>query len=56
MFIDKGYFREYMKNKERTYKGMYNYVNMLDAKEFYDYKIFLDTCKETGVEPTIVLS
>ncbi|MDK8277913.1 MAG: D-alanyl-lipoteichoic acid biosynthesis protein DltD [Peptostreptococcus anaerobius] len=55
MFIDKGYFREYMKNKERTYKGMYNYVNMLDAKEFYDYKIFLDTCKETGVEPTIVL-
>lgn len=55
MFIDKGYFREYMKKKEKVYHKMYGHVNLLEGKEFYDYKIFLDTCKETGVEPTIVL-
>src|SRR3712207_2031655 len=55
MFVDKGYFREYLNKKEKYFKNLYAGVDLKNAKEYDDYKIFLETCRQTGVEPTIVL-
>lgn len=55
VYVDKGYYREYMKGKDEGFRGFYSYVKLTDSKEYTDLKIFLDTCKDMGIKPTIVL-
>ena len=55
LYIDKGYYREYIHGKDEKFKDVYKYVDFSKAKEFDDLSIFLDTCKDLGIEPTIVL-
>lgn len=55
LYIDKGYYREYIHGKDEYFKNVYHYVDFKKAKEFDDLSIFLDTCKDLGIEPTIVL-
>ena len=44
-----------MKGKDEGFRGFYSYVKLTDSKEYADLKIFLDTCKDMGIKPTIVL-
>lgn len=55
IYVDKGYYREYILKKERYFKDFYSYVKVTDSKEYADFKIFLDVCKDLGVKPTIVV-
>ena len=55
VYVDKGYYREYMKGKDETFRGFYSYVKLTDTKEYQDVKIFLETCKAMGIKPTVVL-
>ena len=55
VYVEKGYYREYMKNKDEVFKGFYSYVKLTDSKEYTDVRIFLDTCRDMGIKPTVVL-
>ena len=55
LYIDKGYYREYIHGKDDKFRNIYNYVDLTSGKEFEDLDIFLDTCKDLGIKPTIVL-
>lgn len=55
LYIDKGYYKQYIHNKDDYFKDVYNYVDLNSSKEFEDLSIFLDTCKDLGIKPTIVL-
>lgn len=55
LYIDKGYYKQYIHNKDDYFKNVYNYVDLNSSKEFDDLSIFLDTCKDLGIKPTIVL-
>ncbi len=55
LYIDKGYYKQYIRNKDDYFKNVYNYVDLNSSKEFDDLSIFLDTCKDLGIKPTIVL-
>ncbi len=55
LYIDKGYYREYIRGKDKKFRGIYNYVKLDKAREFEDFEIFLETCKDLNIEPTIVL-
>ena len=55
LYIDKGYYREYIHGKDDKFKNIYKYVKLTSGKEFEDLEIFLDTCEDLGIEPTIVL-
>lgn len=55
MYIDKGYYREYIRGKDKKFKDVYANVDLNSGKEFDDLEIFLDTCKDLGIKPTIVL-
>lgn len=55
IYLDKGYYKEYVKGKDKYFKNLYSKVDLLNTKEYEDFEIFLETCKELGVDPTIVL-
>ncbi|MEG0249439.1 MAG: D-alanyl-lipoteichoic acid biosynthesis protein DltD [Peptostreptococcus sp.] len=55
LYIDKGYYRQYIHNKDDYFKDVYDYVDLTSSREFEDLSIFLDTCRDLGVKPTIVL-
>ncbi|WP_101773247.1 D-alanyl-lipoteichoic acid biosynthesis protein DltD [Peptostreptococcus faecalis] len=55
MYVDKGYYREYIKKKDHYFKDFYSYVNLTDSKEYGDLEIFMDVCKDLEIEPVIVL-
>ena len=55
LYIDKGYYKQYIRNKDDYFKNVYNYVDLNSSKEFDDLSIFLDTCKDLRIKPTIVL-
>ena len=45
LYIDKGYYREYIHGKDDKFRNIYKYVKLTSGKEFEDL----------GIEPTIVL-
>ena len=55
LYLDKGYYKEYIKGRDKYFKNVYGYVKLLKTREYEDFDIFLETCKEMGVKPTIVL-
>lgn len=55
LYIDKGYYKEYIHGKDSKFKNVYDYVDLNKGKEFEDLNIFLETCKDLGIKPTIVL-
>lgn len=53
--IDKIYYKKnFGKNLDKV-KGKYKDVNLLDSKEFDDYQLTLDVCKDLGIKPVIVI-
>lgn len=54
-YINDEYYNTFIKGKLDEIKGSYKNINLNTSKEWDDLKIFLDTCKQTGVEPYIVL-
>lgn len=55
VYVDKGYYKEYMKGKDEGFRGFYSYVKLTDSKEYTDFNIFLEACRDMGVKPTIVI-
>ncbi|WAW14395.1 D-alanyl-lipoteichoic acid biosynthesis protein DltD [Peptostreptococcus equinus] len=53
--IDKGYYNAYIKPNKKKLKNFYAYVDFHQSQEYNDLKLFMDTCKDLGVKPTIVL-
>lgn len=53
--IDKIYYKKnFGKNLDKV-KGKYKDVDLLKSKEFYDYNLNLDVCKDLGIKPVVVL-
>ncbi len=53
--IDKMYYeKNFGKNLDKV-KGKYKDVDLLKSREFYDYKLNLDVCKDLGIKPVVVL-
>lgn len=55
LFIDKGYYDMYIKNRKSELKSYYGKTELLNSKEYDDLKLFMDTCKDLGIKPTIVM-
>lgn len=55
LFLDKVYYNTNIKGKDDFFKNKYANVNLLKSNEYGDLDIFLDTCKDLGIKPTIVL-
>jgi D-alanine transfer protein len=53
--IDKIYYKKNFGNNLDKVRGKYENVNLLKSKEFYDYKLTLDVCKELGIKPVVVM-
>lgn len=53
--IDKGYYKKNFKDGLDKVKNKYKDVNLLESKEFEDYKFELEVCKELDIEPVIVM-
>lgn len=52
--VDKMYYRKYIKGKMKKFKNMYKDVNMLESKEFSDFDLLMQVCKEAGAKPIVV--
>lgn len=55
LYIDKGYYRKYIHKKEDFLRGYYDDVDLMNSKEYTDFKIFLDVCRDLGIKPTVVV-
>ncbi len=53
--IDKMYYeKNFGKNLDKM-KGRYDYVNLLESREFDDYELTLSVCKDLGIKPVVVM-
>lgn len=48
------YYKKYIESKYDTLKGSYASSSYISSPEFQDFRLFLDVCKETGIEPLII--
>lgn len=48
------YFETFIKNQYESLKNSSANSNFTTSKEYNDFRLFLDVCKETGIEPLIV--
>ena len=53
--IDKIYYKKNFGHNLDKVRGKYKDVNLLKSKEFFDYKLTLDVCKNLGIKPVIVM-
>jgi len=53
--IRDSYYTEYINEKFSTLKGSYASQSYAVSKEYDDLKLFLDVCKETNIEPLIIV-
>jgi D-alanine transfer protein len=53
--IDKIYYQKNFGNNLDKVRGKYKDVNLLDSKEFDDYQLTLDVCKDLGITPVVVM-
>lgn len=53
--IDKIYYKKNFGNNLDKVRGKYKDVNLLDSKEFDDYQLALDVCKDLGIKPVVVM-
>lgn len=54
-FVNDKYYNKYLRNKIDSLKGSMQNVVLNGAKEYEDYKLFLETCKELNINPLIVI-
>lgn len=54
LYIYDEYYDTYVKENMAEQKDSYVNVSYLDSLEYGDLRLFLDICKETGIEPLIV--
>lgn len=55
LYISDAYYEKYLRGKMDKLKDTNKNVNLNGSKEWDDFKLFLDTCKQTGVKPYIVI-
>lgn len=48
------YEKNFGKNLDKM-KGRYDYVNLLESREFDDYELTLSVCKDLGIKPVVVM-
>lgn len=53
--IDKVYYKKNFGDNLDKVKDKYKDVNLLESKEFEDYQLNLDVCKDLGIKPVVVL-
>ena len=53
--IDKIYYKKNFGNNLDKVRGKYKDVDLVNSKEFDDYKLTLDVCKDLDINPVIVL-
>jgi len=53
--IDKIYYKKNFGNNLDKVRGKYKDVNLLDSREFGDYQLTLDVCKDLGITPVVVM-
>lgn len=52
--VDDNYYTKYIKDY-KEYKGSKVNVDLMKAKEFDDYQLYLDTCVDLGIKPYIII-
>lgn len=52
--VNDDYYNTYIKDGYEAYKGSYAGESYTSSPEFSDLRLFLDVCKETGIEPLII--
>ncbi|CEQ18588.1 D-alanyl-lipoteichoic acid biosynthesis protein DltD [Paraclostridium sordellii] len=53
--IDKIYYKKNFGHNLDRVRGKYKNVDLLKSKEFYDYQLTLDVCKDLGIKPVVVM-
>ncbi|MDK2586119.1 D-alanyl-lipoteichoic acid biosynthesis protein DltD [Romboutsia sedimentorum] len=53
--IDKVYYKTNFGSNLDKVKGKYNDVDLLQSKEYDDYQLTLDVCKDLGIKPVVVM-
>lgn len=53
-YIYDEYYDTYIRDSKEDNKGAYKDMSYLTSPEYEDLRLFLDVCKETGIEPLIV--
>lgn len=53
--VDDEFYNTYKDDFEKQ-KGYLKVYNILDSKEYDDYELYLNVCKDLGIEPYIILS
>ena len=55
IYVEDKYYDAYLRDKYDSLKGSRENIDLLKSKELDDYKFLLDSCKEIGVNPLIIL-
>ncbi|WP_434796280.1 D-alanyl-lipoteichoic acid biosynthesis protein DltD [Terrisporobacter vanillatitrophus] len=53
--IDKIYYKKNFGKNLNKVKNKYKDVNLLESKEFDDYQLTLDVCRDLGIKPVIIM-
>ena len=53
--IDKIYYEKNFGENLNKVKNKYKDVNLVESKEFDDYQLTLDVCKDLGIEPVVIM-
>ena len=55
LFVEDEYYDTYLRDKYDTLKDAWVDIDLLKSKEIEDYEFLLNTCKELGIQPLIIL-
>ncbi|WP_419727464.1 D-alanyl-lipoteichoic acid biosynthesis protein DltD [Terrisporobacter petrolearius] len=53
--IDKIYYKKNFGENLNKVKNKYKDVNLLESKEFDDYQLTLDVCRDLGIKPVVIM-
>ena len=54
-YVYDSYYDAYLKDGLESFKDSKSSIDLMNSKEFDDYKLYLDICEELGIKPYIIL-
>ncbi|NME82252.1 D-alanyl-lipoteichoic acid biosynthesis protein DltD [Clostridium sp. SM-530-WT-3G] len=54
-YVYDSYYDTYLRNGLESFKDSKSDIKLMESKEFDDYQLYLDICKDLGIEPYIII-